>query len=604
MQKLCENPHMLRTMAGARRLVLIAAAIAFVTLVVWLGGRIAGADAEAELRQRAGAALALDLALLDSELQRHRATPVILATEEPLRTLLQRPDDDARAVVNARLEALAGQTGAAAIYVTDGRGTALAASNYRGPASFVGADYAFRPYFRDAMRQGAAEFFGQGTVSREPGLYISRRIDGPDGPLGVVVAKVQFQAVESAWGRQDGEVVVADSHGVILLASKPERRFSTLSPLPEPLRRQLIETRQFGESPLRWTGASVSPPDQVEIDGARLLVSQAAIGAAGWRLQVWTPMRPVEARETLGRWLGLLGSMLLLLAGAALRAMMLRSRRRSKAEGDARRMLEDEVGQRTQALTEANARLSLEVTERREAETRLRRLQADLVQANRLAQMGQTMAGVAHEINQPVAAIRANADNALILLDRREEAEARANLARIQSLTGRIGGIIESLRGLARKSPASARPVLVSEAIEGAVLLLASRDRVGRLTVTGEVAGVRVLADRVRLEQVLINLLQNAFEAVDGAPDAAVTLSVEADGERVRLAVSDNGPGVPQAMRGALFTPFATGKPNGLGLGLVISRDIMESVGGDLSLDDGGGGTGARFVATLRRAAP
>ena len=146
--------------------------------------------------------------------------------------------------------------------------------------------------------------------------------------------------------------------------------------------------------------------------------------------------------------------------------------------------------------------------------------------------------------------------------------------------------------------------MLISEAIEGAVLLLASRDRVGRLTVTGEVAGVRVLADRVRLEQVLINLLQNAFEAVDGAPDAAVTLSVEADGERVRLAVSDNGPGVPQAMRGALFTPFATGKPNGLGLGLVISRDIMESVGGDLSLDDGGGGTGARFVAALRRAAP
>ena len=568
MQKLCENPHMLRTMAGARRLVLIAAAIAFVTLVVWLGGRIAGADAEAELRQRAGAALALDLALLDSELQRHRATPVILATEEPLRTLLQRPDDDARAVVNARLEALAGQTGAAAIYVTDGRGTALAASNYRGPASFVGADYAFRPYFRDAMRQGAAEFFGQGTVSREPGLYISRRIDGPDGPLGVVVAKVQFQAVESAWGRQDGEVVVADSHGVILLASKPERRFSTLSPLPEPLRRQLIETRQFGESPLRWTGASVSPPDQVEIDGARLLVSQAAIGAAGWRLQVWTPMRPVEAREAVGRWLGLLGSMLLLLAGAALRAVMLRSRRRAEAESDARRLLEAKVGQRTQALTEANGRLSREVTERREAETRLRRLQADLVQANRLAQMGQTMAGVAHEINQPVAAIRANADNALILLDRREEAEARANLARIQSLTGRIGGIIESLRGLARKSPASARPVLVSEAIEGAVLLLASRDRVGRLTVTGEVAGVRVLADRVR------------------------------------LAVSDNGPGVPQAMRGALFTPFATGKPNGLGLGLVISRDIMEGFGGDLSLDDGGSGPGARFVATLRRAAP
>ena len=422
----CENPHMLRIAVGKRRLTPIAISVALVALAVWVGGRVAGADAEAELRQRAQAALALDLALLDSELQRHRATPVILATEEPLRTLLQRPDENARAVVNARLEALARQTGAAAIYVTDGRGKALAASNYRGPASFVGSDYAFRPYFRDAMRQGAAEFFGQGTVSREPGLYISRRIDGPDGPLGVVVAKVQFQAVESAWRRQDGEVVVAERHGVILLASAAERRFSTLSPLSEPLRRQLMETRQFGEAPLRWTGASVSPPDRLEIGGARLLISQTAIGTAGWRLQVWTPMKPVEARQAVGRWLGLLGSTLLLLAGAALRAMMLRSQRRAEADSDARRLLEDKVGQRTLALTEANDRLSREVTERREAETRLRRLQADLVQANRLAQMGQTMAGVAHEINQPVAAIRANADNALILLDRREEAEARA----------------------------------------------------------------------------------------------------------------------------------------------------------------------------------
>ena len=113
-----------------------------------------------------------------------------------------------------------------------------------------------------------------------------------------------------------------------------------------------------------------------------------------------------------------------------------------------------------------------------------------------------------------------------------------------------------------------------------------------------------MLVERVRLEQVLINLLQNAFEAVEGRPDATVTLTVQTDGDYVRLVVADNGPGVPQSMRAALFTPFATGKPNGLGLGLVISRDIMESFGGDLSLDDGGSGPGARFVAALRRAAP
>jgi two-component system C4-dicarboxylate transport sensor histidine kinase DctB len=594
---------MWRTLIRPQRLGLMLVAGIFVALSVWAGGRLARADAEAELRQQAGATLALDLALLDSELQRHRATPVILATEEPLRTLLQRPNDAARAVVNARLEALALQTGAAAIYVVDRNGTALAASNYRGPASFVGADYAFRPYFRDAMRQGQAEFFGQGTVSREPGLYISRRIDGPRGPLGVVVAKVQFQAVESAWARQGGEVVAADRHGVILLASNPARRFSTLTPLPTLLRQRLMQSRQFGEAPLTWTGASLSPPDRLRIGEARLRVSQAEVGTTGWRLQVWTPMDAVDARAAVGRWLGLLGSVLVLLIAAALRAALLRSQRRVEAESDARRVLEEKVGQRTQALTEANDRLSREVTERREAEKRLRRLQADLVQANRLAQMGQTMAGVAHEINQPVAAIRANADNALTLLDRREEAEARANLVRIQSLTGRIGGVIEGLRGLARKSSRSLGPVQVSDAIEGAVLLLASRDRAGALSVTGEV-DARVMADRLRLEQVLINLLQNAFEAVEGRSDPAVALSVEPDGDHVRLVVADNGPGVPDALRAALFTPFTTGKPDGLGLGLVISRDIMESFGGDLALDDDHRGPGARFLVTLQRAAP
>lgn len=595
---------MSKVAARSRGLLLILATGLLVALSAWTGGRLARSDAEAELRQRADAALALNLALLDSDLQRHRATPVILATEEPLRTLLQSPDEAARAVVNARLEALADQTGAAAIYVVDRSGTALAASNYRGSASFVGADYAFRPYFREAMDQGQAEFFGQGTVSREPGLYISRRIDGPDGPLGVVVAKVQFQAVEAAWRRQEGEVVVADRHGVILLASDSSRRFSTLQPLSDALRRRLAGTRQFGEAPLTWTGASPVSPDRLKIEDARLLVSQTEVGSTGWRLQVWTPTHAVDARAAAGRWLGLLGSILVVLVAAALRAVMLRSRRRAEAENDARRVLEQEVGQRTHALTEANNRLSREVIDRREAETRLRRLQADLVQANRLAQMGQTMAGVAHEINQPVAAIRANADNALTLLDRRQEGEARANLVRIQSLTERIGGVIESLRGLARKSPQTSSPVLVSEAIEGAVLLLASRDRGGQVAVTGEVRATRVLADRVRLEQVLINLLQNAFEAVEGRPEGRVTLSVEPDGDQVHLAVADNGPGVPSGLRAALFTPFTTGKPNGLGLGLVISRDIMESFGGALNLDARHDGPGARFVATLRRAAP
>lgn len=589
-----------RTLRMALWIAGLALAVAAVT---WGAGRIAAADATRELKQAGAATLALDLALLDSELQRHRATPVILATEGPLETLLRDPSGPARAVVNARLEALAAQTGAADLYVLDAEGLTVAASNYRSDASFVGTRYAFRPYFRDAMAEGRAEYFGLGVVSGAPGLYISRRIDGPAGPLGVVVTKVHFTAVEAAWRRQGGDVVVADPNGVILLSNDPARRFTTLDPLPDPQRAALRATRQFGDSPLDWSGARPVAPDRLALESDYRLVSRAPVGAGGWRLEVWTPTQAVAARAAMARWLAALGTTLALLAGAGLWRAARQSRRRAEAEAEARRRLEDSVSERTRALTDANARLSREVAERREAEARLRTLQADLVQANRLAQLGQTMAGVAHEINQPVAAIRTNADNALVLLDRRDEAEARANLTRIQSLTGRIGAVIEGLRGLARKAPAATEPVRLSDAIEGAVLLLDSRNGGAGVRVYGEAGDLWVMAERVRLEQVLVNLLQNAFEAVAGQAGGAVALGVEADGRHVRLAVSDNGPGVSPAARASLFTPFATGKPNGLGLGLVISRDIVAGFGGTLALDPAHGPPGARFVVRLKRAA-
>ena len=170
-----------------------------VALIAALGaGEVARRDARAELARQAEAAAALHAAVLRSELEKHRSLPVALAGDPDISALLAAPTTAQGERVDLKLENLARQTRAAVIYIIDAGGRTRAASNWRLPTSFVGADYGFRPYFINAMRSGRAEFFALGTVSGRPGLYLARRVDGADGtPLGVVVVKVEFHALEA-----------------------------------------------------------------------------------------------------------------------------------------------------------------------------------------------------------------------------------------------------------------------------------------------------------------------------------------------------------------------------------------------------------------------
>jgi two-component system C4-dicarboxylate transport sensor histidine kinase DctB len=240
--------------------------------------------------------------------------------------------------------------------------------------------------------------------------------------------------------------------------------------------------------------------------------------------------------------------------------------------------------------------------ERRRAEATVHTMQDELVKASRLALLGQIAAGVAHEINQPVAAIQTYAETSTVLLDREDAASVRRNLGLIGGLTRRIGAITDELRAFSRKSAGKKEPVAVADAIEGVLLLLAAsmRTQAAQLERRGEAAGLMVLAERMRLEQVLINLLQNAFEAVHGQADGQVTLAVDSDARHVHIRISDNGPGLSPEARAGLFTPFTTTKPNGLGLGLVISQDIAREFGGRL-VAESEDGRGAAFTLSLRR---
>jgi two-component system C4-dicarboxylate transport sensor histidine kinase DctB len=210
-------------------------------------------------------------------------------------------------------------------------------------------------------------------------------------------------------------------------------------------------------------------------------------------------------------------------------------------------------------------------------------LREQLQQANRLATLGQITAGLGHEIRQPLAAMRAYAENGLRLLEGDRRAEAATNFDRIAQLAGRIGEITAEQLHFSRRSPEAPREIRLGEVIDGSLLLLRDQLRQHSLTLelpAAEAAATTVRARHVQLEQVLVNLLQNAVQACP--PEGKITLAITAAGGTVRLSVSDTGPGVPAALVDTLFQPFVTAREDGIGLGLAIARDIMRQLGGDL----------------------
>jgi len=511
------------------------------------------------------------------------------------------PAPAARDRLNRTLELLAARTDAAVIYVIDRSGHTVAASNWQLPTSFVGQYYGFRPYFRDAMRTGASELFALGTVSGRPGLYLARRVVADGVSLGTVVVKVEFDRVETGWARAAGPSFVTDPHGVILITSEPGWRFRTTHPLDPATAARARRTLQFGTASLRPAPLDLSQTTVTATVGGRPLPYRSgttAVPLNGAQLTYLEPLTaPLVAANTRVR----LWNLVALIVIGVTFGTILRARERTHMQREAQARLEHEVERRTAELRETNERLRVESCERADADRRFRAAREELTQANRLGSIGQITAGVAHEINQPVAAIRTFAENAGAFLDRDLPDQVRGNLAHIVDLTTRIGTITAELRNFARRRTPSTGTVTVASVIDGALLLAGDRVRdMVEVEMTKAAAAASVVADRVRLEQIVLNLLQNAAEALFDTP--VPKIRIHADLRRgVSLTVSDNGPGIALAIADQIFTPFVTGKLQGLGLGLGIARDIAREFGGELETTLSPLG-GAAFLLRLKRA--
>lgn len=546
-------------------------------------------------------------------MERQRALPLVLADDAAIRGALLSPDRPSLDRINRKLEALATSAEAAVIYLIDRSGVAVAASNWQEPTSFVGNDYAFRDYFRLAVRDGMAEHFAMGTVSNRPGLYISRRVDGPGGPLGVIVAKLEFDGVEADWQASGKPAYVTDRRGIVLITSLPSWRFMTTKPIAEDRLAPIRESLQFGDAPLLplpFRKIEARPDGSSTLDAllpgdstAAFLRVETMVPSTNWRLEQLSPLKAPLAAGAREAQLLTLAALVPLLALAAL---LLRRRQvvamRSAEERLARNALEASVEERTRDLRMARDRLETEIADHRQTTEKLQAVQQDLVQANRLAILGQVAAGVAHEINQPVATIRAYADNARTFLHRGQTVTAAENMESIAELTERVGAITDELRRFARKGHFAAGPTAMKEVVEGALMLLRSRfaGRMDAIRLDLPPDGLQALGNRIRLEQVLINLLQNALEAIGDSEDGAIQVRCEEAAGGIALTVADNGPGIAADVREELFTPFNTSKEDGLGLGLAISKEIVSDYGGTIEVESGPSGT--TFAVNLKKA--
>jgi len=546
----------------------------------------------------------LKVALLRAVLESPRALPLLLSEDQRVHDALAIGDAASVGRLNEKLAGLVADTKAAVLYVIGTNGITIASSNFRNSDSFVGNDYSFRDYFVRAMKEGTAEFFALGNVSNKPGLYISRIVGSLHAPLGVVVVKMEFDQLEADWHESSRPSYVVDGHGVVLITSIPSWRFLTDGKLSETMFATVRGSLQFGDAPLlplpivpKQTidpGTSIVQATLPGHPKAEYLKLTTQVPSTPWQLDYLVPVEAATAAAMRETRLLALGVVIPLLTLAAFLIWRRHSAQMRIATSEIARIeLERRVAERTEDLSRARDRLEIEISDHHATEAKLQIVQQELVQANRLAILGQVAAGVAHEINQPVATIRAYADNARIFLERDQPSSAADNLGKIASLTERIGSITDELKVFARKGRTAAESVELRDAIDGAVVLLKSRfaGHLDALKYDLPASGLRVSGTRIRLEQVLINLFQNALEALEGHPDPHVEISVASQGSEVTVKISDNGPGIPEAIRLSLFSPFNTSKENGLGLGLVISKEIVSDYGGRIEVNSNDHGT-------------
>ena len=566
----------------------LAIVLTFLAAVAVLSGglwRYAYLQALDQLALQGQADLALASDRLVGQLQRYRQMAVLLADHPVVEALAA--GGDVQAATDLFLAA-ADKTAALDVMFLDTAGRLMAAAH-----APPGLDLSATPYVKRAGHGALGWAHGSSTPLEGRAFYYAAPSFAADGRVrGSLVVAADLSAIEDAWRGGLRAVFFTDPAGRVIVSNRSE----------------LVDWTRLPGAPGLEPPAGQSPPfDSYETGGHEV-----------WQLG-WGPYLPRNALHLTQALpvIGLTGEVLMdvaparrlaLLQAAALAGLFLAfgavlflvtERRRTLARLNTE--LEDRVARRTAALSEINEALRAEAEERTQAQVALARAQADLAQAGKLSALGKMSAGISHELNQPLMAIRSFAENAVQFMERGQPQKAADNLARISDMARRMGRIIKNLRAFSMQQSEPVKQVDLAAVLDSSIEMIAGRAAAMEVAVHYDPppGPVWVRGGEVRLGQVFANLITNALDAMADAPVRRLSIDLSA-GDPVRIEVRDTGPGVeaPEKVFDPFYSTKEVGASEGMGLGLSISYGIIQGFGGEIRVRNTD--AGACFTVELR----
>ncbi len=647
---------------------------------------------------------------------RYQDVPFTIARNVDMVHLLRKPGDRAlMRRVNDYLQEVNRRVGSDALYLMDAKGLTLAASNWNASLSFVGDDYSFRPYFKEARAGGHGFFYAMGSATKIPGLFLSAPVMSGGEVVGVIAIKVSLREIEETWRNGGDPVVLLDARGIVFLGADPSWLYQATQVLTLRDMQWLLQHTPYGKSSnfsyVPWnvvrTEQSSDYRIQTQFKGRKhqYLANEEWLRDYGWTLVVMSDLAPAALARTVAVAIASLLTIVLVLGVM----YWLQRERRLAQLGSMRQELENRVGERTRELQAAHsfrkamedsllvgmrardlqghiiyvnhamcdmigysadelmgrlppypywhpddtedhwrandAALSgraeltgfearvrhknghdvttmvytapligangehsgwmssvVDITAQKKAEEQ-QRIQVEQIQhAQRKASLGEMASTLAHELNQPLMAMANFASAAKAFSEQNRTALVIENLDAIKEQAQRAKDVMDRIREPARQQTPGFQSCDLNEAVRNVLALLKFevRQRKTRLETVFAKNLPTIVADRVLLEQVVMNLIMNALQAMHTMPPAqrVVTLSTAQEGARLLVRVEDCGTGIAPEVANKLFEPFFTTKKDGLGLGLNICRTIVEGHGGRLVAENGDTG-GAVFTVYL-----
>lgn len=553
--------------------------------LVWI---IAQTLAITTARQELDQTLLLTTRAVEAEINRLRALPAVAAEDARVRQALSGtgPLQD----VNVYLETIANQAGADELFLINAAGETIAASNWNEPGSFVGQNYAFRPYFKDALANGQGQFYAIGVTTGVPGYFLSARVDVA-GSVGVMVVKLDLRPLQETWRAADADVALADEHGVVFLSARPEWQYRPLSDLLPGTLEHLIATRAYEGVGLGKTEPLLSgPPDGADGYGDTWIARLGPVAATGGQV---IAARPLQGLQLVALGWAALAALTTLAAAAMVKGMEQRRQiiamRLSQSE-----KLEVMVEERT-------ADLAREVDARKQAETDLRTAQEALIHTEKMAAMGRMSAAIVHEISQPLAAMEATLAAAELGLGP-DDSKTSGRIGKARNMIRRMQRTTKHLKSFARKDTADLSLIDLRAPLGSALDLVLPRAKAIGVIPVLEMPSTptRVMAGNLRIEQVVANLLLNALDAVESVQSPEIRVTLAADGANAVITVQDNGVGIDEADLPRVAEPFFSTKQTGegLGLGLAICKAILADFSGSIDIRSTSN-TGTQVIVSL-----